>query len=116
MPDAAHLFQLVKNGYDEIASICALQRANNNIGRCREVLHKPAFAALFKESSATRDLGLLRACMTNQEVAAALSVRHNMTIRERGLEIVDLDCSALLAAARLGNLVSDGTGMEGDGG
>jgi hypothetical protein len=116
MPDAQLLSQLVRDGYDEVAAVCALQRSNNHIGRCREVIHKPAFAALFKESSATRDLGLLRACMTLPEVAAALSVRANMTIRERGLEITDLDCSALIAAAKLGNLVLDGSGLEGDGG
>jgi len=39
-------------GFDETAAVCALQRAGNNIGKCREYLDAPVMKENFKESAA----------------------------------------------------------------
>lgn len=106
---------LVKEGCDEVAAVCALQRSNNAMGRCREVLDCPAFKEIFKESAAMRDLQLLRATLTMDEIAAVLSARANMAVKKRGVKIGDLDFSGLLEAAKLGELKPDGAGGTGNG-
>ena len=41
-------------GLDDVAVVCALQRAGNAMGRTREFLDVPLFKTLFKESQAVR--------------------------------------------------------------
>lgn len=90
--------------------MCALQRANNVLGKTREVLDCASFKEIFKENAALRDLKLLRETLTMDEIAAVLSARANMAVKKRGVQIGDLDFSGLLEAAKLGNLAAGGAG------
>jgi hypothetical protein len=44
--------QLVSEGIDETAVVCALQRSGNQIGRTREYLESPMIKEIFKENAA----------------------------------------------------------------
>lgn len=116
-PDTALVKQLAKEGIDTTAAVCALQRGNNQMGRAREGLDCPSMKEIFKEAQAMRDLQMIRATLTMDEIAGVLSARANMAVKTRGLQISDLDFTGLLAAAKLGNVTGGkGTGAgKGDG-
>ena len=70
-PDARARSQLVAEGYDDIAVVCALQRANNAMGRTREFLDSELIRRIFCEKQSLRDLKLLRDTLSPEEIAGA---------------------------------------------
>lgn len=114
-PSSQLLQSLRKEGFDETAIVCALQRANNEPGRTREILDCDSFREIFKEDKAERDKQLLRETLSMDEIASVLAARENIVVRKRGVQFGDLDFSALLEAARLGKLKEDGKGGGGSG-
>jgi hypothetical protein len=82
-------------GLDDVAVVCALQRAGNAVGRAREFLDVPLFRTLFRESAAARDLKLLRDTLTLDEIAGVLAARANMVVKKKGLNLGDLDFSGV---------------------
>lgn len=85
----------VSEGIDEVAAVCALQRAANNIGAAREYIDREIFRRIFKEPAAFRDLLLLRETLTSDEIAAILAARGNVFLKKKGIALEDLDYSAV---------------------
>ena len=115
-PEPKALAALLAEGCDETAAVAALQRANNQAGRAREYLDTDGLRAIFRESTRDREMGLLRATLSDDELALALAARFNVVVKTLGPRLEDLDMTALLEASKLGQMVPvGGAGAEGGG-
>ena len=103
------------HGLQDLAACCALQRANNDLGRAREFMDCALFRRLFREGALERELRLLKETLSSEELALALAARFDVAVKRRGPALWELDVSKLLEGARLGRLVVGGAGGTGQG-
>lgn len=112
-PLPASLALMQREGWDPLAVACSLQRADNAVGRAREVLDCSAFHSLFVEPHGEREMRLLRETLTRAEIASVLAQRTLVAVKRRGPHLSELDFSTLLEAARLDSSGGGGSGARG---